>query len=66
MPKPKNDYEIVLPDTNDQANDDEQMETTTARDEDQADIDQRKLEEKRRRRMIDYKCFTKEKYFSFI
>ena len=43
LPKPKNDYEIVLPDTNDQTNEDEQMDVTNTNDEDQADIDQRNV-----------------------
>ena len=46
LPKPKNDYEIVLPDSADQPNDD-QMEALN--DEDQADIDQRRRDEKRRK-----------------
>ncbi|CAF4101596.1 unnamed protein product [Rotaria sordida] len=58
LPKPKNDYEIVLPDTTDQTNDDEQMDTANIKDEDQADIDQRKLEEKRRKQQEHFKRQT--------
>ncbi|CAF3386632.1 unnamed protein product [Rotaria sp. Silwood1] len=58
LPKPKNDYEIVLPDTTDQTNDDDQMDTINIKDEDQADIDQRKLEEKRRKQHEHFKRQT--------
>ncbi|CAF3422551.1 unnamed protein product [Rotaria sp. Silwood1] len=58
LPKPKNDYEIVLPDTTDQTNDDDQMDTINIKDEDQADIDQRKLEEKRRKQQEHFKRQT--------
>jgi len=51
LPKPKNDYEIVLPDTAEQSANDEQMDTTNDREEDQADIDQRRRADKRRQRM---------------
>ena len=51
LPKPKNDYEIVLPDTADQANEEDQMELAETRDEDQADIDQRKRDARRKKRM---------------
>ncbi len=51
LPKPKNDYEIVLPETAEQANDDDQMDALNVNDEDQADIDQRKREYRRRKRM---------------
>ncbi len=50
LPKPKNDYEIVLPDTADQNNDNDQMDLSNLNDEDQADIDQRKRDERRRKR----------------
>ncbi|CAF2406946.1 unnamed protein product [Rotaria sp. Silwood2] len=58
LPKPKNDYEIVLPDTTDQTNDDDQMDTINVNDEDQADIDQRKREEKRRKQQEHFKRQT--------
>lgn len=48
LPRPKNDYEIVVPDGSEQATDDDQMDTLAQRDEDQADIDQRRREAKRR------------------
>lgn len=51
LPKPKNDYEIVVPDTADQVNEEDQMDLGDGRDEDQADIDQRKRDERRRKRM---------------
>lgn len=51
LPKPKNDYEIVLPDSADQVTEEDQMELAEARDEDQADIDQRKRDARRKKRM---------------
>ncbi|CAF0733392.1 unnamed protein product [Rotaria sordida] len=58
LPKPKNDYEIVLPDTTDQTNDDDQMDTININDEDQADIDQRRREEKQRKQREHFKRQT--------
>lgn len=51
LPRPKNDYEIVLPDSADQVNVDDQMEVSEMREEDQADIDQRKRDARRKKRM---------------
>ena len=48
LPRPKNDYEIVVPDAPGQTGEDEQMDVSEDRDEDQADIDQRRREAKRR------------------
>ena len=48
LPKPKNDYEIVVPDNGDLGANDDQMEVSGITDEDQADIDQRQREVKRR------------------
>jgi hypothetical protein len=49
LPRPKNDYEIVLPESGDQVNEDNGMDVLNANDEDQADIDQRKREARRRK-----------------
>jgi hypothetical protein len=49
LPRPKNDYEIVLPDVLDSVGDDERMDVSTGNDEDQADIDHRRREDKRRK-----------------
>jgi hypothetical protein len=54
LPKPKNDYEIVLPDSAGQTNEDDQMNILNANDEDQADIDQRRRDAKRRKGMNRY------------
>ncbi|CAF3588977.1 unnamed protein product [Adineta steineri] len=58
LPKPKNDYEIVLPDSTDQVNDDDKMDTLNINDEDQADIDQRRRDEKRRKEQELFKRQT--------
>jgi len=58
LPKPKNDYEIVLPGTGGQANEDEQMDVSSVNDEDQADIDQRKRDVKRRQQEEHFKRQT--------
>ncbi|CAF1467415.1 unnamed protein product, partial [Adineta ricciae] len=58
LPKPKNDYEIVLPDTDNQKADDDQMDTLDVKDEDQADIDQRRRDEKRRKEQELFKRQT--------
>lgn len=59
LPKPKNDFEIVLPETNDpSANEEEKMDASTGRVEDQADIDRRKREEKRRQDEANFKRQT--------
>lgn len=58
LPKPKNDYEIVLPDTAEQSANDEQMDTTNDREEDQADIDQRRRADKRRQQEEHFKRQT--------
>lgn len=58
LPKPKNDYEIVLPDTADEVANDEQMDTGDNREEDQADIDQRRRAVKRRQQEEHFKRQT--------
>jgi pre-mRNA-splicing factor CDC5/CEF1 len=58
LPKPKNDYEIVLPDSADQTNEGDQMDTLNVNDEDQADIDQRKREYRRRKQEEHFKRQT--------
>jgi pre-mRNA-splicing factor CDC5/CEF1 len=58
LPKPKNDYEIVLPDTADKNNEDDQMDLSNVNDEDQADIDQRRRDEKRRKQEEHFKRQT--------
>lgn len=64
LPKPKNDFEIVLPETNDpSANEEEKMDASTGRVEDQADIDRRKREEKRRQGMF---YLDRGKFFKLI
>ena len=55
LPRPKNDYEIVVPEAPGQTTDDDQMDTSEQRDEDQADIDQRRREAKRREGSIERK-----------
>ncbi|CAF2062203.1 unnamed protein product [Rotaria magnacalcarata] len=58
LPRPKNDYEIVVPDSIDQTNDEDRMDTNNTQDEDQADIDQRKLDAKRRKQQEHFKRQT--------
>ncbi|UJR33245.1 hypothetical protein I4U23_020700 [Adineta vaga] len=58
LPKPKNDYEIVLPDSAGQKTDEDQMDTSNDKDEDQADIDQRRRDERRRKEQELFKRQT--------
>jgi len=58
LPRPKNDYEIVVPEAPGQTTDEDQMDFSDQRDEDQADIDQRRREAKRRQDEENFKRQT--------